>query len=49
MEPMTLTIIFFLIYIAIVVAIGIISARKESEDGFMIAERKVEGYKSQPQ
>jgi len=40
---MTLTIIFFLIYIAIVVAIGIISARKESEDGFMIAERKVEG------
>ena len=43
MEPMTLTIIFFLIYIAIVVAIGIISARKESEDGFMIAERKVEG------
>src|SRR3990167_7087371 len=43
MEPMTLTIIFFLIYIAIVVAIGIISARKESEDGFMIAERRVEG------
>lgn len=43
MEPMTLTIIFFLIYIAIVVTIGIISAHKESEEGFMIAERKVEG------
>ena len=43
MEPITLTIIFFLIYLAIVVTIGIISARKESEDGFMIAERKVEG------
>jgi len=43
MEPMTLAIIFFLIYIAIVVTIGIISARKESEEGFMIAERKVEG------
>lgn len=44
MTPLALTIIFFLIYIAIVVAIGIISARKESEDGFMIAERKVEGF-----
>ncbi len=43
MEPMTLTIIFFLIYVAIVVTIGIISARKETEDGFMIAERKIEG------
>jgi len=43
MEPMTLTIIFFLIYVAIVVTIGIISAREETEDGFMIAERKVEG------
>ncbi|MFA6024548.1 MAG: sodium:solute symporter family protein [Candidatus Gracilibacteria bacterium] len=40
---MALTIIFFLIYIAIVVTIGIVSARKESEDGFMIAERKLEG------
>lgn len=43
MESMTLTIIFFLIYMAIVVTIGIVSSRKESEDGFMIAERKVEG------
>lgn len=40
---MTLTIIFFLIYTVVVVTIGIVSARKESEDGFMIAERKVEG------
>lgn len=40
---MTLSIIFFLIYIAIVVVIGIVSSRKESEDDFMIAERKVEG------
>src|SRR3989339_1238773 len=43
MEPMTLTIIFFLIYIAIVVVIGIVSSRKETEEDFMIAERKVEG------
>lgn len=41
---MSLTILFFLIYIAIVVTIGIISSRKESEDGFMIAERKVQGF-----
>ncbi len=40
---MTLSIIFFLIYIAIVVAIGIHASRKESEDDFMIADRKVEG------
>lgn len=40
---MTLSIIFFLIYIAIVVVIGIVSSRKESEDDFMIAERKVQG------
>ncbi len=41
---MTLTILFFLIYIAIVIVIGIISSRKESEEGFMIAERKVQGF-----
>lgn len=40
---MTLTIIFFLIYIAIVVTIGVVSAHKESEEGFMIADRKVQG------
>src|SRR3990167_444343 len=40
---MTLSIIFFLIYIAIVVVIGIVSSKKESEDDFMIAERKVQG------
>ncbi len=41
---MTLTISFFLIYIAIVVVIGIISSRKENEEGFMIAERNVQGF-----
>lgn len=40
---MELSALFFLSYIAIVVVIGIISARKESEDDFMIAERKVQG------
>jgi len=40
---MTLSIVFFLLYIAIVVIIGIVSSRKESEDDFMIAERKVQG------
>jgi len=40
---MTLSIIFFLIYIAIVVVIGVVSSRKETEDDFMIAERKVQG------
>jgi len=38
-----LSIIFFLLYIAIVVIIGVVSSRKESEDDFMIAERKVQG------
>lgn len=41
---MSLSIIFFLLYIAIVVAIGFISSKKETEDGFMIAERKVQGF-----
>ncbi len=40
---MTLSIIFFLLYIAIVVVIGIVSSRKETEDDFMIADRKVQG------
>ena len=38
-----LSALFFLIYIAVVVAIGVISSRKETEDGFMIAERKIQG------
>lgn len=41
---MTLSIIFFLIYILIVLVIGIISSRKETEDDFMIADRKIEGF-----
>ena len=41
---MGLTILFFIIYIAIVVVIGIVSSRQETEDGFMIAERKVQGF-----
>ncbi|MFA6587572.1 MAG: hypothetical protein WCT08_00730 [Patescibacteria group bacterium] len=40
---MQLTILFFILYIAVVVIIGVISSRKETEDGFMIAERKVSG------
>src|SRR3989344_6598542 len=44
MTPLTLTIIFFLIYIAILLAIGIISARKSSEEDFMLANRSVAGF-----
>ena len=40
---MGLSILFFLLYIAIVVTIGVISSRKETEDDFMIAERQVQG------
>ncbi|MHB8904414.1 MAG: sodium:solute symporter family protein [Patescibacteria group bacterium] len=40
---MTLAIIFFLIYIAVVVIIGVVSAHKETEEDFMIADRKVAG------
>ncbi len=40
---MGLAVTFFLIYIVVVIVIGVISARKETEDDFMIAERKVEG------
>lgn len=41
---MTYTIIFFLIYLAIVVAIGVLMARRETEEGFMIADRKIAGF-----
>lgn len=41
---MALSVFFLLLYIAAVVAIGIISSKKENEEGFMIAERKVEGF-----
>jgi len=40
---MTLTILFFLIYIAVVIIIGIVSSHKETEEDFMIADRKVSG------
>ncbi|MFA5962104.1 MAG: sodium:solute symporter family protein [Parcubacteria group bacterium] len=40
---MALTILFFLIYIVVVVIIGIVSSRKETEEDFMIANRKVSG------
>ena len=40
---MDLSITFFLLYVLVVLIIGIISSRKESEEDFMIAERKVEG------
>lgn len=40
---MQLSIIFFLLYIAAVFAIGWITSRKETEEGFMIADRKVAG------
>lgn len=40
---MELSILFFLLFIAVVVTIGIVSSRKETEDDFMIAERRVKG------
>ncbi len=40
---MNLYLLFFIIYFLIVVIIGIISSRKETEDDFMIANRKVAG------
>jgi SSS family solute:Na+ symporter len=40
---MGLYILFFVIYIVVVLTIGIISSRKETEEDFMIAERKVKG------
>lgn len=43
---MTLTIVFFVFYILIVVIIGLVSAHKESEDDFMIAKRNVAGIQA---
>ena len=40
---MELSIIFFLLYIAVAVIVGVVSSKKETEDDFMIAERKVQG------
>lgn len=40
---MELSVLFFLLYITIVLVIGAVSSKKETEDDFMIAERKVEG------
>ncbi|MDP3727821.1 MAG: sodium:solute symporter family protein [bacterium] len=46
MEAMTLTILFFSLYLAVILIISIISAHKESEEDFMIAGRKVEGVQA---
>lgn len=40
---MQLSILFFLVYIAIVVIIAWVASRNETEEGFMIADRKVGG------
>src|SRR6185503_20585880 len=40
---MALTLFFFAVYILVAIVIGIVSSRKETEEGFMIAERKVKG------
>lgn len=40
---MTLSILFFLGYISIVIIIGIVAAKNETEEGFMIADRTVAG------
>lgn len=40
---MTLSILFFLLYLGVVLLIGYLASRKETEEGFMIAERKVAG------
>lgn len=39
---MTLSIIFFAVYICIAIGIGIIASKKSTEEDFMIADRKVE-------
>ncbi len=39
---MTLSIVFFILYICVAVTIGIVSSRKETEEGFMMADRKVQ-------
>ncbi|MFA5991512.1 MAG: sodium:solute symporter family protein [Candidatus Doudnabacteria bacterium] len=41
---MQLTIIFFVLYILIVIAIGLISSRKQTEEGFMIGDRQIKGF-----
>src|SRR5437899_2931729 len=38
-----LSIVFFLLYVSISVLIGLVSSRKETEEDFMIAGRKVHG------
>src|SRR6266481_3184200 len=38
-----LSVVFFFVYVAISVAIGIISSRNETEEDFMIAGRRVQG------
>src|SRR3989338_10878078 len=40
---MPLSILFFVLYIAAVMVIGWIASRKETEEGFMIADRNVAG------
>lgn len=41
---MQLSILFFLVYITIIVLIGWFASRKETEEGFMMADRKVAGF-----
>lgn len=40
---MGLTIFFFLLYLIVIVGIGIVSSRRQGEEDFMIADRKVSG------
>jgi solute:Na+ symporter, SSS family len=40
---LALSLIFFLVYVAVSVAIGVVSSRKATEDEFMIAGRRVHG------
>ncbi|MFA5954871.1 MAG: sodium:solute symporter family protein [Patescibacteria group bacterium] len=40
---MLLTVFFFVLYILGVVIIGVVTSRRETEEGFMIADRKVSG------
>ncbi|MDD5026406.1 MAG: hypothetical protein PHH13_03450 [Candidatus Peribacteraceae bacterium] len=39
----SLSLLFLLLYVAIVVLIGVMTAHRETEEGFMIADRKVAG------
>ena len=45
MQQTIIYIIFFMIYLIIVLSIGVILSRKSTEDGFMIANRKIAGLK----